>query len=269
MIKKLKNIILKITANCSSCEISRSHIYYDFKIFCNDCKFWITFTKNTINENYFHFISKTFTQFAIDIFFFSKFQSTTFIHFTRQFSRKMLRKFDDFMQKFQWFVNLNHEFKHENLTFEKYILQLWILFVETFKNWIDNDKKIQTLINKKKMSLKMTKKNSRKLFAISILSRKSSFSLTTNASIEFWIQFNKQMRFFENITSDSTKSLSKTTIRITSWTARWQKMNACFWFFSSNNSSTIYEIWNYDNQCMLNISKTWSQKWKTWQKFAF
>ena len=119
------------------------------------------------------------------IFFFSKFQSTTFIHFIRKFSRKMFKKFDDFMQKFQWFVNFNHEFKHENLTFEKYILQFWILFVETFKNWIDNDKKIQTLINKKKMSLKMTKKSSKKLFAINIRSKKSSFLLTTVEKYSF------------------------------------------------------------------------------------
>ena len=97
MIEKSKNIILKIKTNCSNCKVFRSHIYYDFKTFCNDCKIWFTFTRNTINENYFHFIFKESTQFAIDIFFFSKSQSTTSIQSTRRFSRKMLRKFDDFM----------------------------------------------------------------------------------------------------------------------------------------------------------------------------
>ena len=38
MIEESKNIILKIKTNCSNCKISRSHIYYDFKTFCNDCK---------------------------------------------------------------------------------------------------------------------------------------------------------------------------------------------------------------------------------------
>ena len=163
MIKKFKNIILKITANCSSCEVFRSHIYYDFKIFCNDCKLWITSTRSTINGNYFHFISKTSTQSAIDISFFSKSQSTTFVYFTRKPSRKMFKEFDDFMQELQWLVNLNHELKHENLTSEKYILQFWILFVETLKDWIDNDKKAQTLINKEKNVTENDKKKFKKI----------------------------------------------------------------------------------------------------------
>ena len=121
MIEKSKNIILKIKANCSNCKVFRSHIYYDFKTFCNDCKIWFTSTRSIINENYFHFIFKEFTQFAIDILFFSKSQSTTSIQSTRRFSRKMLREFDDFMQRLQWLVNLNHELK-KNLTSDEYIL---------------------------------------------------------------------------------------------------------------------------------------------------
>ena len=96
-------------------------------------------------------------QFAVDILFFSKSQSTTSIQSTRRLSRKMFKEFDDFMQKLQWLVNLNHELK-KNLTSDEYILTLWILFIETLKEWIDNDKKAQALISKKKNVIEEDKK---------------------------------------------------------------------------------------------------------------
>ena len=173
MIEKSKNIILKIKANCSNCKISRSHIYYDFKTFCNDCKIWFTFTKSTINEDYFHFIFKEFTQSAVDTFFFSKFQSTTSIQFTRRLSRKMLREFDDFMQKLQWLVNFNHELK-KNLTSDEYILTFWILFIETLKKWIDNDKKAQTLISKRENVIEKNKKTFKQMICAKYFVKKKS-----------------------------------------------------------------------------------------------
>ena len=85
----------------------------------------------------------------------------------------MLREFDDFMQKLQWLVNLNHELK-KNLTSDEYILTLWVLFIETPKKWIDNDKEAQALISKKENVTEKNKKTFKQMICAKYPVKKKS-----------------------------------------------------------------------------------------------